>query len=97
MEVASEAACRPGRLTVQLNKVTRVTTIARVAAELGEDEDWLSDVANEMEPEDGLIWVYGPGAEGIMAFSDDGIEELKELIVLHKAHPDLLKNSDPSD
>jgi hypothetical protein len=82
---------------VQLNKVTRVTTIARVAAELGEDEDWLSDVANEMEPEDGLIWVYGPGDEGVMAFSDDGIEELKELIALHKAHPDLLEGSDPSD
>jgi len=32
-----------------------------------------------------------------MAFSDDGIEELKELIALHKAHPDLLKSSDRSD
>jgi len=27
---------------------------------LGEDEDWLFDVANEMDPEDGQIWVYGP-------------------------------------
>ena len=68
----------------------------RVAADLGEDEDWLPDVANEMEPEEGLIWVYGPGGEGVMAFSDDG-EELKELIALHKAHPDLLKGLDLSD
>ena len=68
----------------------------RVAADLGEDGDWLSDVANEMEPEEGLIWVYGPGGERVMAFSDDG-EELKELIALHKAHPDLLKGSDLSD
>ncbi len=82
---------------MQLNKVTRVTTIARVAADLGEDEEWLSDLASEMEPEDGLIWVYGPGDEGVMAFSGDGIEELKELIALHRAHPDLLKGSDPSD
>ena len=59
----------------------------RVAADLGEDEDWLSDVANEMEPEEGLIWVYGPGGEGVMAFSDDAIEELKELVALRKAHP----------
>ena len=62
----------------------------RVAADLGEDGDWLSDVANEMEPEEGLFWVYGPGGERVMAFSDDG-EELKELIALHKAHPDLLR------
>ncbi len=69
---------------MQLNKVHRVTTIARVATELGEDEDWLWDVAIEMEPEDGLIWVYGPGDEGVMAFSDFGIESLQELIALHK-------------
>ncbi len=42
---------------VHVNKVYRVTTITRVAAELGEDEDWLSDIAGEMEPEAGLIWV----------------------------------------
>jgi len=97
VELAAAPARRPSGLTMQLNKVTRVTTIARVAAELGEDEDWLSDLADEMEPEDGLIWVYGPGDEGVMAFSDDGIEELKELIALHRAAPDFLRRSDPSD
>jgi hypothetical protein len=30
---------------------------------LGEDEDWLFDVANEMEPEDGCLWIYGIGEE----------------------------------
>jgi hypothetical protein len=39
---------------MHINKVYRVTTIARVAAELGEDEKWLSDIAGEMEPERGL-------------------------------------------
>ena len=82
---------------MQLNKVHHVTTIARVAAELGEDEDWLWDVAGEMEPEDGLIWVYGPGDEGVMAFSNFGIENLQELIALNKANPDLLKRTDQSD
>ena len=76
---------------MQLNKVHHVTTIARVASELGEDEDWLWDVAGEMEPEDGLIWVYGSGDEGVMAFSDFGIENLQELVALHKADPHLLK------
>ena len=47
------------------NKVHHVVTIARVAAMLGEDENWLWDVANEMDQEDGQIWVYGPGDDGI--------------------------------
>ena len=93
MELGATRQRRQGGLTMQLNKVHRVTTIARVATELGEDEDWLWDVAVEMEPEDGLIWVYGPGDESLMAFSDFGIESLQELISLHKANPGLLKPS----
>jgi hypothetical protein len=41
---------------VQVNKVHHVTTIQRVAQDLGESEDWLADIANEMEIEDGVIW-----------------------------------------
>jgi hypothetical protein len=69
---------------VHINKVYRVTTIARVAAELGEDENWLCDIAGEMEPEDGLIWVYGPNDEAIMAFTDFGIEQLSDFIAIHR-------------
>ncbi len=69
---------------MHINKVYRVTTIARVAAELGEDENWLCDIAGEMEPEDGLIWVYGPDDEAIMAFTDFGIEQLNDLIAIHR-------------
>ena len=69
-----------------------VPTISRVAEQLGEDEDWLSDVASEMEIEDGVIWVYGVGEHGIMAFTDFGIENLIELIRMHKENPDLLKH-----
>lgn len=55
---------------MHINKIHSVQTIALVAQELGEDEDWLADIAAEMEPEDGLIWVYGPNHEdGVMAFS----------------------------
>ncbi len=77
-------------MTAQRNKVHHVTTIARAAIELGEDEDWLSDVAGQMDAEDGLIWVYGVGDDGAIAFSDDGIECLKELIALRKEDPSLL-------
>ena len=79
------------------NKVHHVTTIARVAEMLGEDEDWLSDVANEMDQEDGLIWIYGPGDDGVMAFTDFGIETLRELVGMHKADPELLTRLDTSE
>jgi hypothetical protein len=90
---------RHGRRSLTLapvNKVHHVHTIARVAEMLGEDEDWLSDVPNEMDQEDGLIWVYGPGDDGVMAFTDFGIETITGLIEIYKADPDLLKrSSDP--
>ena len=63
---------------------------------LGEHEHWLWEVANGMDEENGLIWVYGPGDDGVMAFTDFGIETLTDLIEIHKADPDLLKrSSDP--
>jgi hypothetical protein len=78
-------------LTMHINKVHHVTTINRVAEELGENEDWLFDVANEMEVEDGCIWVYGIGEDGFLAFTDVGIENLRELVKIYKDNPDLLQ------
>jgi hypothetical protein len=60
---------------------------------LGEDEDWLADIATDMDAEDGLIWVYGPGDDGVMAFTDFGIETLTGLIEIYRADPRLLKRS----
>ncbi len=74
-----------------VNKVYRVTTIDRVAADLGESVGWLHDVAMEMDTEDGVIWVYGPGDEQVMAFTDFGIETLADLIKIHKDDPTLLR------
>jgi hypothetical protein len=37
-----------------------------------------------MDTEEGMIWVYGRGDEGVMAFTDFGIENLVELINIHK-------------
>jgi len=78
------------------NKVHHVTTISRVAEELGEDEDWLRDVASEMEIEDGVIWVYGVGQDGVPALTDFGIENLIELIKMYKDNPTLFKRWDRS-
>jgi hypothetical protein len=87
----------PGGVTTHVNKVHHVTTINRVAEQLGEDVDWLWDIANEMEIEDGVIWVYGVGEDGVLAFTDFGIESLLELIKMHKEDPTLLKRWDRSE
>jgi hypothetical protein len=79
---------------MHVNKVHHVTTINRVASDLGENEDWLFDVANEMDIEDGVIWVYGVGDDGVMAFTDFGIENLIDLIKIYKEDPILLKRWD---
>jgi hypothetical protein len=44
-----------------------------------------------MDIEDGVIWVYGVGEDGIQAFTDFGIENLIELIRLYKEKPRLLR------
>jgi hypothetical protein len=79
---------------MHVNKVSHVKTINLVAKDLGEDKEWLFDVAMEMEPEDGVIWVYGIEDEGVMAFTDFGIETLVELKKIHKDDPSLIRRGE---
>jgi hypothetical protein len=81
----------PGGVIMHVNKVHSVKTIDRVAKELGESVDWLHDVADEMDTEDGVIWVYGGTDDGVMAFTDFGIETLTDLIEMHKEDPTILE------
>ncbi|WP_159992510.1 hypothetical protein [Roseomonas sp. 18066] len=60
--------------------ISAVFTIGHVAALLGEDEDWLSDLSISMFPEDGCLHVYGVGEDGVTAFTQDGIENLRQII-----------------
>lgn len=86
MELARAVDQRNRSLTMQINKVHAVRTLALVARDLGEDGDWLADIAIDMEPEDGLIWVYDPEhPDGTMAFSQFGIESLCNLIEIHRS------------
>ena len=64
--------------------VAHVFTIARVAELLAEDEDWLEEISISMMPEDGLIAVYGVGEEYTPAFTEQGIETLRDLVEIHK-------------
>src|SRR3954471_10055886 len=81
----------PGGLMMHVNKVHSVKTIDCVARELGESVDWLHDVADEMDTEDGVIWVYGDSDNGVMAFTNFGIETLTDLIEMHKQDPTILQ------
>jgi hypothetical protein len=62
-----------------------VLTLARVAELLGEDEDLLHEISIGMEPEDGVIGVHGLGDDYTPAFTEFGIENLRDLIERHKA------------
>ena len=69
---------------MQLNKTHAVKTVGRVAAELGETVDRLHDLAIGMEPEDGIIWVYGIAELEVLAFTPFGIENLINLIATER-------------
>ena len=71
MELAAAlGAAQPGGLIMAA--ISAVFTISYVADLLGEDEDWLHDLSIGMEPEDGSLWVYGIGEDGVPAFTRDG-------------------------
>jgi hypothetical protein len=53
-----------------------VFTIARVALMLGKDEDLLSDLAMQLEPEDGRLWIYDTDDRDTLGFTERGIESL---------------------
>ena len=59
-------------------------TIARAAEFLGEDEELLHEIAVEMEPEDGCLWIIGTGDQETLAFTQQGMESLRELLPGYK-------------
>jgi hypothetical protein len=80
---AALGAAQPGGLIMAA--ISSVFTISYVANLLGEDEDWLHDLSSGMEPEDGSLWVYGVGEDGVPAFTRDGIDNLREIIAEERA------------
>jgi hypothetical protein len=68
-----------------LAAIAHVFTIGYVANQLGEDEDWLFELSGDMFPEDGCLWVYGVGEDGVPAFTKDGIDNLRQIIAGQRA------------
>jgi hypothetical protein len=51
---------------------------------LGEDEQLLWGLADDMDPEDGRLWIYGTDDQQTIAFTPAGMEYLRELLAEHK-------------
>lgn len=65
--------------------IATVFTIARVAELLGEDENWLQDLAIDLNPEDGCLWVHDIDEREVVAFTEYGIECLRQIIADQRA------------
>jgi hypothetical protein len=57
-----------------------VVTIALAAQMLCETDDRLWALADQMDPEDGLVWIHATDERQTAAFRSVGIENLKDLI-----------------
>jgi hypothetical protein len=75
---AALGTAKSGGLTMAA--IAHVFTIDYLANLLSEDEDWLCDLSTDMFPEDGCLWVYGVGEDGVPAFAKDGIENLRQIV-----------------
>ena len=61
--------------------ISYVFTLARVAKMLGEDEELLRRIAEDMDPEDGRLSVLGPdNDDSVVAFTPFGIEILQQML-----------------
>jgi hypothetical protein len=79
----SSSVCQSGGPT--LGAIAAVFTINYVAEMLGEDEDWLYELSIDMFAEDGCLHVYGVGEDDVTAFTEYGIECLKQIIADERA------------
>jgi hypothetical protein len=84
VELAAQpsAGCSGG---VTLAAISAVFAINYVAEMLGEDEEWLWELQIDMFAEDGCLRVYGVGEDGVPAFTEYGIECLKQIIADKRA------------
>src|SRR5262249_26304727 len=73
---------RPRCLTVAAP--AHAVTIRRAAEIFGEDEELLWDMATDMEPERGRLWISDTDDQQTVAFTPDGMEYLREMLPEYK-------------
>lgn len=79
MELAPSGNTRQTRGLI-LAAIAHVFTISYVAELLGEDEDWIDELSIDMFPEHGCLSIYDGKDDAVTAFTDEGIENLKQTI-----------------
>ena len=78
MELATGIRREPGSLTMA--GISFVFTIARVAENADEDQDWRLELSIAMDPEDGCLWVVDTAERTIPAVTEHGVECLQQII-----------------
>jgi hypothetical protein len=58
--------------------IAYVVTIRRAAQILHQDEDLLWNLSDQIELEDGKLWIHDIDGTDILAFTDAGIEALRQ-------------------
>ena len=60
--------------------ISHAFTLPRAARILGRDEDLLRDLSDQLDPEDGVLWIHDINDRATLAFTPRGIEALQEII-----------------
>jgi hypothetical protein len=68
------------RSGLSMARTIHVYTISRIANDLGEDQEWLDEIAFELEPEDGRVYIWGNAEDSEIGLTDFGVENLQDLI-----------------
>jgi hypothetical protein len=61
-------------------------TIRRAAEILGEDEELLWEMATDMEPQHGRLWIYDTDDQQTVAFTQNGMEYLRDMLPEYKSN-----------
>ncbi|MFO1086083.1 MAG: hypothetical protein U1E21_18300 [Reyranellaceae bacterium] len=75
-----EEASTAGSGSLIVAAITRVYTIRMAAEILGRTENLLWDLSDQLEPEDGMLWIQDVGGLETMAFTEFGLQNLREII-----------------
>jgi hypothetical protein len=60
--------------------ISHVFTLPRAAARLGLSAELLAEIAMDLEPEDGALWVHDSTEDGCQGFTIFGLENVREIL-----------------
>jgi len=60
--------------------ISHVFTLPRAAARLGISEELLAEIASDLEPEDGVLWVHDSTEDGCCGFTLFGLDSIQEIL-----------------